>query len=98
MSPFAFFGVVSFFIRDLLNEPINKGSDSAPLFMVLISCVKCLLNFQLTLLAVSTLVLTQVFGEQSFIDASGYISSTSLKTSTPLQASLVRKIVRAFRK
>jgi hypothetical protein len=58
MSPFVFFGVASFFIRGLLNEPMNEGSDSTPLFMAPISCVKRLSNFQLTLLAVSTLVLT----------------------------------------
>jgi hypothetical protein len=58
MSPFVFFWVASFFIRGLLNEPMNGGSDSTPLFMAPISCVKRLSNFQLTLLAVSTLVLT----------------------------------------
>jgi hypothetical protein len=74
MSPFVFFGVASFFIRGLLNEPLyvlrgasffiggllnepmNEGSDSAPLFIALISCVKCLSNFQLTSLSISTLV------------------------------------------
>jgi hypothetical protein len=74
MSPFALFGVASFFIRSLLNEPLciffgvasffircllnelmNEESDTAPVFMALIVCVKCLLNFLLTLLAVSTL-------------------------------------------
>jgi hypothetical protein len=52
----AFFGVDSFFIGDLLNGPMNKGSDSALLFMAPIVCVKRLLNFQLTLLVVSTLL------------------------------------------
>jgi hypothetical protein len=37
---------------------MNEGSDSAPLFVALMPCVKCLSNFQLALLAVSTLVLT----------------------------------------
>jgi hypothetical protein len=46
----------SFFIGGLLNEPMNKGSDSVPLFMAPISCVKRLLNFQPTSLAVLTLV------------------------------------------
>jgi hypothetical protein len=50
------FGGWLFFIGDLLNEPMNKGSDSALLFMALIVCVKRLLNFQLTLLVVSTLL------------------------------------------
>jgi hypothetical protein len=56
VSPFAFFGVASFFIGGVLNEPMNEGSDSAPLFMALILCVKHLLNFELTLLAVLTLL------------------------------------------
>jgi hypothetical protein len=50
------FRVGSFFIGGLLNEPMNEGSDSAPLFMAPIFCVKCLSNFQLRLLAVSTLL------------------------------------------
>jgi hypothetical protein len=33
MSPFVFFRVASFFIGGLLNEPMNKRSDSVPLFM-----------------------------------------------------------------
>jgi hypothetical protein len=56
MSPFAFFGVASFSVRGLLVEPMNEGSDCTPLFMASILCVKCLSNFQLTLLAVSTLL------------------------------------------
>jgi hypothetical protein len=56
MSPFAFFGISSFFIEGLLNEPMNERSDSAPLFMAPIFCVKHLSNFQVTLLAVSTLL------------------------------------------
>jgi hypothetical protein len=51
-----FFGVTSFFIRGLLVEPMNEGSGSAPLFMAPILCVKRLSNFQLSLLAVSTLL------------------------------------------
>jgi hypothetical protein len=58
MSHFAFFGVASFFIEGVLNEPMNEGSDSAPLFMAPISCLKHLLNFQLTLLVVLNLALT----------------------------------------
>jgi hypothetical protein len=46
----------SFFIRGLFNEPMNEGSNSTPLFMAPISCVKRLLNFQLTLLAVLNLI------------------------------------------
>jgi hypothetical protein len=34
VSPFAFLGA-SFFIGDLLNEPMNEGSYSTPLFMAL---------------------------------------------------------------
>jgi hypothetical protein len=45
MSSFAFCGVHFFFIEGLLNESMNEGSCSAPLFMALIFCVKCLLNF-----------------------------------------------------
>jgi hypothetical protein len=56
MSPFAFFGVASFFIGGLSNEPMNEGSDSAPLFMAPIFCVKRLSNFKLTLLAIVTLL------------------------------------------
>jgi hypothetical protein len=40
-----YFGVASIFIGDLLNEPMNEQSDSAPLFMTLIFCVKHLSNF-----------------------------------------------------
>jgi hypothetical protein len=46
----------SFFIGGFSNEPMNEGSDSALLFMALMVCVKRLSNFQLTSLAVSTLV------------------------------------------
>jgi hypothetical protein len=56
MSPFAFCGGASFFVRGLFNEPMNEGSNSMPLLMASISCVKRLSNFQLTSLAVSTLV------------------------------------------
>jgi hypothetical protein len=45
MSPFTFFGIASFFIVCLSNDPMNEGSDSAPLFMAPISCVKHLSNF-----------------------------------------------------
>jgi hypothetical protein len=56
MSPFVFFRVGSFFMEGLLNEPMNEGSDSAPLFVAPIFCVKRLLNFQLNLIAISTLL------------------------------------------
>jgi hypothetical protein len=56
MSPFVFYGVPLFFIGGLLNEPENEWSYSAPLFMAPIFCMKHLLNFQLTLLAVLTLL------------------------------------------
>jgi hypothetical protein len=56
MSPFVFFWGASFFIGGLLNEPINEGSDRAPLFMTPMSCVKRLSNFQLTSFAISTMV------------------------------------------
>jgi hypothetical protein len=56
VSPFAFFGVTSFFIRGLLGEPMNEGSDSTPLFMALILCVKRFSGVQLTLLVVSTML------------------------------------------
>jgi hypothetical protein len=51
-----FFGVPSFFIGGLLNEPMNEGSNSAPLFMAPIFCMKCLSNSQLVLLDVLTLL------------------------------------------
>jgi hypothetical protein len=51
-----FFGSASFFIGGLLNEPMKEGSYSAPLFIALIFCVKRLSNFQLTLLAILTLL------------------------------------------
>jgi hypothetical protein len=56
VSPFAFFGVTSFFIRGLLGEPMNEGSDSTPLFMALILCVKRFSGVQLTLLVVLTML------------------------------------------
>jgi hypothetical protein len=40
-------------------------------------------NFKLSLLAVSTMLWHEFFGEWSFIVASGYIRSTLLKTSHP---------------
>jgi hypothetical protein len=56
MSSFCYLGLHLFFIGGLLNEPMNEGSDSAHLFMAPVICVKRLSNFQLILLAVSTLL------------------------------------------
>jgi oligoendopeptidase F len=55
-KPLCIFWVASFFIEGLLNELMDERSDSAPLFMALVICVKHLSNFQLTLLAVSTML------------------------------------------
>jgi uncharacterized membrane-anchored protein YitT (DUF2179 family) len=51
MSPFAFFGVASFFIEGLFDEPMNEGSDSAPLFMAPCVCEKALVECQANLLS-----------------------------------------------
>jgi hypothetical protein len=42
---------------------MNEESYSMPLFMALVFCVKRLSNYQLTLLAVSTLLWHEFFGE-----------------------------------
>jgi hypothetical protein len=55
VSPFTFWGCL-FFIGGLLHESMNEGSYNGPLFMAPMFCVKCLSNFQLTLLAVLTLL------------------------------------------
>jgi hypothetical protein len=60
-----------FFIEGLLNESMNEGSDSAPLFMALIFCVKRLLNFQVTLLAVSTLLKHEFLGNEALLTLQG---------------------------
>jgi hypothetical protein len=56
-----FCGGASFFIGGIFHEPMNEGSDSAPLFVAPKFCVKRLSNFQLTLLAVSSLVWHEFF-------------------------------------
>jgi hypothetical protein len=82
-KPLCVFWGCLFFVRGLSFEAMNKKSDSAPLFMAPCDYMKMLIKFELTLSAVSTLVSHKIVGERSFIDASGYISSASLKTSHP---------------
>jgi hypothetical protein len=60
-----------FFIGDLLNEPMNERSDSAPLFMAPVFCVKRLSNFQLALLAVSTLLWHEFLGNEALLMLQG---------------------------
>jgi hypothetical protein len=58
MSPFAFFGVASFFIRGLFDEPMNEGSESTPLFVALLVCVEVLVECQANLVSYFNLALS----------------------------------------
>jgi hypothetical protein len=83
MSPFVFRAVASFFIGGLFDEPMNKGPDSAPLFMAPHVCAKALVECQPNVLSYFDPSLTGILGKRRFINGSGYISSASLKTSHP---------------
>jgi hypothetical protein len=67
---------------------MNEGSDSVPQFMAPRDYVKMQVEFQANLVSCFDSALTRTLGEQSFIDASGYISSASLKTSHPCRLPL----------
>jgi hypothetical protein len=65
------FGVTSFFIGGLCFEPMNEGCDDAPSFVALAYLpYQLLLNIELALLAISTMVIN-VFGNKAYIIASG---------------------------
>jgi hypothetical protein len=61
---------------------MNEGCKSTPLFLALLVCTKAPVEYQANLVSYFDHALPCFLGNEVFIDASGYIGSTSSKPHT----------------
>jgi hypothetical protein len=62
---------------------MGEGPESAPLLMALLPSVGAPIEYEANLVSYFGPVFTQMFGNEAFIAASGYIGTASLKASCP---------------
>jgi hypothetical protein len=96
-EPLCVFEVRLFSSKDFCVRQWTRGFNNAPLFKAPMFCVKRLSNFQLTLLAVSTMLWLEVFFGTKLCWSFRVDKLWLIKNLTPLWASPVRKRVWALR-